>query len=129
MTDLVLDRAVMTQDMLSMLMSENQKKMLIHLVTKPVRPLFLPTKSSVIKRKAIDPRTQLSPGPADNELSALRGANALGTTERELQFIDIVEAALEKGQKSEQVKDLIKMMKSEVERGADSNHLNYFDLF
>jgi len=49
MQDLVVDRAVMTQEILAMLMGEGQKKLLIHLAIKPVNSLFLPPKTSMKK--------------------------------------------------------------------------------
>ena len=48
MIDLVLDRAVVTPDTLVTLIAENQKKLLISLITKPIRPLYLPPTYSTV---------------------------------------------------------------------------------
>lgn len=42
MTELVTDRAIMTQEILAYLLKKNEKRLLISLITKPIRPLFLP---------------------------------------------------------------------------------------
>ena len=77
MVDLVLDRAVMTQEILAHLMKINEKRLLISLITKPIRPLYLPPQSSRRKEQA----------------PVLRKGTLI--TERLLCFIDIIDSALD----------------------------------
>lgn len=88
MTELVLDRAICTPGLIQTLLTENQKRLLLSLITKPIRPLY--------KQPAY---------------STLRKYSNKGL-ERELHFVDIVETALHFKHKSTVVIELIKLLQN-----------------
>lgn len=47
-TELVLTRAVVTPEMLRILLLENQKKLIISLLTKTIKPLYKPPTNSIV---------------------------------------------------------------------------------
>jgi len=42
MSDLVIDRSVFTHDMIALLLKESKYKLLVNLISKPVRPIYQP---------------------------------------------------------------------------------------
>jgi len=52
MTELVLERAIITPTLIQTLLLENQMKMLLTLITRPSRPLYNPPSFSTIRIKA-----------------------------------------------------------------------------
>jgi hypothetical protein len=113
MIDLILENSVITQQMISLMATEKQQRLLVELLSKPIRPQFAPyTLDSVIQfqnsaatRKKQDDATKV------NVLS----------TERNLCFIDIVESLLNAGHKSSEIMQIVSLMQNEIEKLAHSS--------
>lgn len=88
MSDLVIDRSVFTHDMIVLLLKESKYKLLVSLISKPVRPIYQP--------------------PHRTSTEELVNPMSL---ERELHFKDIVNSALDSDEKYNTIIHLIKLMK------------------
>lgn len=124
MQDLILENIVMTQDVIAALASEKQHRLLIDLLTKPIRPLFSPTSLdnqkpfSANKKRSVQPGKPEKPEKKDvvdeeKPLSKARiSINKLERlaplqTERALTFTDILESCINARLKSQ---DLINLL-------------------
>ena len=74
------------------MLHEGQKKLLVGLITKPIRPLYLPP-----------------------SYSSLKTTNST-KDHRELHFIDIVECALHNNTKSVVIIEILRLMQNEIDR-------------
>lgn len=93
-------------------MTDNQKKMVVQLISRAKRPLFI----DVDQYHTLAKKRHLF----DEDI------------ERELHFNDIIYAALDKKESSQSIIDLIKMMKNELLSNffeEPDKELNYRDLF
>jgi hypothetical protein len=93
-TDLVLARAVVTPETISLLFQESQHRLIINLVIKTIPSLYKPPSYS---KKHFHKGTSL-------------------TDERELHFYDVIESALHTGVKSAVIIEVLKLMQLELEK-------------
>ena len=112
MQDLILENIVMTQDVIAALASEKQHRLLIDMLTKPIRPLFSPSSFdnqkpfSANKKRSVQPGKPEKPEKKDvNDeekplskprisMSKLERIAAPLQTERALTFTDILESCI-----------------------------------
>lgn len=93
-TDLVLSRAVITPETISLLFQESQHRLIINLVIKTVPSLYKP--------------------PSYSKKNFHKGA--LLTDQRELHFFDVIESALHTGVKSSAIIEVLKLMQLELDK-------------
>ena len=88
LTEITLEQSIITPELISILIKNSQAKLVIGLLDKPIRPKFIDTASGLGKRK-----TKVNTG-----------------LEHKIRFIDIVISMLDKGHKSYEIIDLIKIL-------------------
>ena len=118
-SQILLDRAVITPPLLSLLLADSQQNMIIEMVTKQDRPTFVSDKQRAAqKRSRLDGESKAKSSAAGGKLGRIaRNAQVSLSLAKKIEFVDVVETMIDSPEHSNaEIIEMVRLMQNEMDR-------------